>query len=115
VERHRRHGGDTANSLVDTSGSLVDTTGLLDRISKSLVDTSNVLVTVNGQAAAIEGVLEDAESPADNLGTHDIFERVQVANGVLSGAKADADNILVGLKGVNTSLKSICTKVGGSC
>jgi hypothetical protein len=106
---------DTGGSLVDTSGSLVDTSGVLDRIAKSLVDTSNVLVTVNGQAVTIKGVLEDAEQPADNLGAHDIFERVQTANGVLNAAHVDAGNILTDLKSVNASLKSICNKLGGTC
>lgn len=104
---------DTSNSLVNTAGSLVDTSNILSKISGSLVDTSNVLVTVNGVATSIEATLEDAENPPDKLGAKNIYDRVAVINGVLETAKGDTGNILGGLKNVNGSLKSICTKVGG--
>jgi hypothetical protein len=88
---------------------------VLDKIAKSLVDTSNVLNTVKDTAVGIEGTLEDAEQPADNLGAHDIFERVATANGVLNGAKGDAGNIIGSLKNTNGSLRNVCTQTGSGC
>jgi hypothetical protein len=102
---------DTANSLVDTSNILVGTSGVLDKIAKSLVDTSNVLTTVKNTAVGIKGTLEDAEQPADNLGAHDIFERVATANGILAQARNDAGDITGSLKKTNGSLDSACTKL----
>jgi len=64
---------------------------------------------------SINGTLEDAEHPADGLGAHNIYERVATANGVLTTAQADAGNILTGLKSVNGSLRSICSKLGSPC
>jgi len=101
---------DTSNSLVDTSNSLVGTSGVLDKVSKSLVDTSNVLVSAHGTAVAITGTLEDAQNPPDKLGAQNIWERVDVANGVLSQAKSDTGDIISELGRVNASLKSVCTK-----
>ena len=93
---------------------LVGASGVLDKIAKSLVDSSNVLATVKNTAVSINGTLEDAEQPADNLGAHDIFERVATANGVLTGARGDAGNITGSLKGTNGSLKSACTKLNAT-
>jgi hypothetical protein len=61
---------------------------------------------------SITGVLEDAEQPADNLGAHDIFERVAQANGVLTAVTGDSGNVLGSLKNTNQSLHSICQKTG---
>ncbi len=102
---------DTANSLVDTSNVLVGASGVLDKIAKSLVDTSNVLTNVKNTAVGIEGTMEDAEQPADNLGAHDIFERVATANGVLTTVQGDAGNITGSLKKTNGSLERACTKL----
>lgn len=102
---------DTSNSLVDTSNVLVGASGVLDKIAKSLVDTSNVLTTVKNTAIGITGTLEDAEQPADDLGAHDIFERVATANGVLNGAKGDTANVISSLTSTNGYLKSSCTKL----
>jgi ABC-type transporter Mla subunit MlaD len=104
---------DTSNVLVTTSGSLVDTSGILKKISSGVADTSNVLVTVLGQATTIDGTLEDIQNPADKLGSRNILDRVNTANGLLAPAKGDTANILGGLGSVNTSLKSICSKAGG--
>ena len=104
---------DTSNSLINTSGSLVDTSGILRKISGGLVDTSNVLTTVLGQAGTIDQTLEDIQNPADKLGSRNILDRVNTANGLLAPAKGDTGNILGGLQNVNASLKSICGKAGG--
>jgi ABC-type transporter Mla subunit MlaD len=103
---------DTSGSLINTSGSLADTSGRLKGISTSLVDTSNVLGTVLERATAIQLTLEDAQNPADKLGSKNIVDRLATANGLLGPAKADTGNILGGLTNVNASLKSICQKAG---
>jgi ABC-type transporter Mla subunit MlaD len=103
---------DTSGSLINTSGSLVDTSGILKGISGGLVDTSNVLVTVLNQATTIQHTLEDTQNPADKLGSRNILDRVNTANGILGPAKGDTGNILGGLQNVNASLKSICAKAG---
>lgn len=94
--------------LSQVDGSLANTSGVLGTTSNSLVSTSGVLADVRELAAAIEATLESAESPADNLGASDIFERVAVANGVLQTAKGDTGNILARLVEVNGHLQSIC-------
>ena len=104
---------DTSNSLINTSASLVDTSGILRKVSGGLVDTSNVLVSVLGHATSIEQTLEDLQSPADKLGSRNILDRVNTANGLLTPAKGDTGNILGGLENVNASLKSICAKAAG--
>jgi len=104
---------DTSNSLIDTSNSVADTAGILkNKISAGLVDTSNVLVTVLGRATTIDQTLEDIQNPADKLGSRNILDRVNTANGILGPAKADTGNILGGLTNINASLKSICAKSG---
>lgn len=95
-------------SLVATSGSLADTSSSLQGTSGSLVDTSAVLEEVLGLAGEVEITLEEAESPPDDLGAEDIYERVAVVNGVLSDAERDTGNILAGLQEVNEHLESIC-------
>jgi ABC-type transporter Mla subunit MlaD len=103
---------DTSNSLIDTSASVTDTSNILKKISGGLVDTSNVLVTVLGRATTIGQTLEDIQNPADKLGSRNILDRVNTANGLLGPAKSDTGNILGGLGNVNASLKSICSKSG---
>ena len=92
---------------------MADTSGILKTISGGLVDTSNVLTTVLGRATTIQQTLEDIQNPANKLGSHNILDRVNTANGILGPAKADTGNILGGLGNVNGSLKSICAKAGG--
>lgn len=108
--------------LVSVDSSLIDTTGVLQGTSASLVDTSGTLVSVRDLASSIEGVLESAESPGDNLGSSDIFERVATANGILQPVKNDTGNIIPQLVSVNGHLTSICNGVppvlaagGGEC
>ena len=103
---------DTSGSLIDTSGSLADTSGILKKVSGGLTDTSNVLISVLDHVTTIDRTLEDAQSPADKLGSRNILDRVNTANGILAPAKGDTGNILGGLGSVNNSLKSICTKSG---
>ncbi len=109
------------DSLVAVDASLVDTSGTLSGTSGSLVDTDGVLARVLALAGDIEGVLESAESPDNNDGTSDIFQRVATANGVLQPAKDDTGNIIPQLESVNTHLESICNGLptglitGGEC
>ena len=125
---------DTSGTLGGISGSLVDTTGVLGRISSSLVDTSRELVSVTSLAGRIDNTLVAAQS-VRSLGTNAIWRRVRFLNGgpfrrggasgnfsdgdtSLSGpgnnpngltpVKADADNILGGLREVNKHLTSVC-------
>jgi hypothetical protein len=72
-----------------------------------------VLVSVLGHATTIEQTLEDLQNPADKLGSRNILDRVNTANGLLTPAKGDTGNILGGLENVNASLKSICAKAAG--
>ncbi len=99
---------DTSGSLVDTSGTLVNTSGSLVDTSGKLVDVSNLAQSILGIANEIEGVLEAAQAPSDNLGTSDIWQRVQIANSVLLPARGDTANINASLVEVNKHLESIC-------
>lgn len=84
--------GTVDSSLKDTSSSLVGTSG-------SLVDTSAVLQQVLGTAGNISTVLHQADLPAGNgtgpsqLGVQNIWQRVDVANGVLTSARGDTANV----------------------
>lgn len=80
----------------------------LAQVDSSLVDTSGTLVTVQGVASDIENVLEQAESPEDDLGTSDIFQRVDRANGILRSARSDTRNIVPQLASINDHLTSVC-------
>lgn len=101
------------DSLSRVDASLRNTSGSLGGTSRSLVDTSNILQQVLDLASQIEATLELAESPADDLGTSDIFERVAVANDILAPARGDTSNILAQLRQVNEHLVSICQALGG--
>jgi len=103
---------DTANSLGDTAKSLANTSGILGGITKSLVDTSNVLVSVKDRVVTVKGTLQEAQSSPDGLGAQSIWQKVEVANGVLQPAKDDTGNVTSGLKSVNGSLSSVCKKLG---
>lgn len=110
-------------------GALTSINGRLTTVDNSLKDTSGVLVGASGVASSISNVLIDAYTPADNLGTTDIHQRVAHINGVLPNrgpqagqgfgflgpnpngltqAEGDARNILSGLVDVNRHLVSIC-------
>ncbi len=116
---------DIIAALTSIDAKLTDT-------DASLKDTSSILVTVLGQVRNIDGLLIDANAPADNLGVQDIHQRVAAINGRsspavgggamaggtcqaycqgenLTTAEADAANILAGLQQVNGHLRSICT------
>lgn len=97
--------------LRSVDASLVNTSGTLQGTSGSLQDTSGVLVQVRDLASSIEATLEAAESPGDNLGASDIFERVATANGVLQSVKNDTGNVMPQLVSVNRHLESICEGV----
>ncbi|HUP68205.1 MAG TPA: hypothetical protein VM142_00140 [Acidimicrobiales bacterium] len=103
----------------------------LTNVDSSLKDTGPTLKTVLGQTASIEGVLIDADDPADKLGVQNIHQRVAFLNGVgntgsfgvnkdpLNASEADTTNILAQLREVNKHLNNICksgivTTVGGS-
>ena len=62
--------------------------------------------TGRGRRGVVQGLRTRPESrgPADGLGAHNIYERVATANGGLTGAQGDADNILGSLKNTNGSL-----------
>ena len=126
---------DTSGTLGGISGSLVDTAGILRRISPSLVDTANELTSIRTLAGRIDNTLVRAQS-VNSLGTNGIWRRVRFINGGpfrrpgaargpfgdgdnnLAGprgnpnglvpVKADAGNILVGLREVNKHLTSVC-------
>ncbi len=117
---------DTAGTLRGISGSLVDTTGRLGSINGSLIEVSRNLVSVRTLADRIDVTLKRAQV-VRSLGTNAIWRRVRFLNGGrfgggqdtslrgpgnnpngLSPVKVDADNILGGLRQINTHLTSIC-------
>ncbi|MDQ3587024.1 MAG: hypothetical protein M3375_01540 [Actinomycetota bacterium] len=122
---------DTSDKLERISPSLVSTAGVLRRISPSLVNTSGQLVSVRRLAGRIDRTLKLAQRTR-SLGTHGIWRRVRFINGGpfrrggdssdldtsiagpnanpngLTPVKADAGNILGGLRQVNRHLTSIC-------
>ncbi|MBW3576247.1 MAG: hypothetical protein KY462_00615 [Actinobacteria bacterium] len=95
-------------SLQDTSGDLRNTSGVLVNVSNTLKPVSATLGQVLDLARQIEQQLESAQSPPDDLGTEDIWQRLDIANGVLAPARSDTQNILAGLQEVNKHLQSIC-------
>ncbi len=107
-------------STEDIRSALTSIDTKLKRTDGSLRDTSGLLRGILGQANNIRGMLVDADDPPDGLGVQNIHQRVAFANGVgntgrfgtnpnnLSAAKADAGNILGGLRDVNLHLRSIC-------
>ena len=119
----------TAGTLGTVSNTLVGTAGTLGRISTSLIDTTRNLVSIRQLAQRIDVTLKDAQR-VDTLGTNAIWRRVRFINGGpfqrggndqdtslagpgenpngLAPIKADAGNILGGLREVNKHLTSIC-------
>ncbi len=96
------------NSLKDTSSSLVNT-------SSSLVNTSSILQQVLAAAGNINNVLIQANLPAGNgtgpsqLGVQNIWQRVDVANGVLTAARGDTQTVgFSQAPGINAQLLGIC-------
>ncbi len=122
---------DTSGTLGNISGSLVNTSGVLRRISPSLVDVASELVSIRTLADRIDGTLVRAQT-VRGVGTNAIWRRVRFINGGpfrrpgdrndgdndvagpgenpngLVPVKADAGNILGGLREVNKHLTSIC-------
>ena len=125
---------DTSGTLGGVSGSLVSTTGILGRINCSLTNISRELVSVTQLAGRIDSTLVSAQS-VRSLGTNAIWRRVRFLNGGpfrrggaggdfgdadtsvagpgnnpngLTPVKADAGNILGGLREVNKHLTSVC-------
>ncbi|HVL03795.1 MAG TPA: hypothetical protein VM386_05090, partial [Acidimicrobiales bacterium] len=127
--------------LIDTDGSLKDTTGMLGTIDASLIDTTGILQSVKGLTASIDTTLFSANEPAGSCwgerdpapvvtgvdmcefpakdGVQNIHQRVAIANGDLTAALGDANNIVASLgndgAGVVGSLNGICSSlVAGS-
>ena len=103
----------------------------LTNVDSSLKDTGPTLKTVLGQTTSIEGVLIDADDPADKLGVQNIHQRVAFLNGVgntgsfgvnkdpLNASEADTTNIVAQLREINKHLTNICrsgvvTTIGGA-
>jgi cell division protein FtsL len=86
-------------SLVTADGSLKDTESSLTNTSGSLVNTSSVLQQVLATAGNISNVLIQANIPAGNgtaanqLGVQNIWQRVDIINGVLTSARGDTQNV----------------------
>jgi cell division protein FtsL len=86
-------------SLVSADGSLKDTSASLVNTSGSLVNTSSVLQSVLAIGQNINTVLNQANLPngngtgASQLGVQNIWQRVDIANGVLTSARADTQNV----------------------
>lgn len=89
----------------------------------SLKDTSSTLAGVIGTVNSIRDVLIDVNDPPDRDGVQNIHRRVAAVNGQgpcadfcrpesLTGAEADAANILKDLFAVNGHLKSVCRSAG---
>lgn len=101
-------------------GSLRSINDRLTNVDRSLVDTSAVLSTVLGQTGTIEGILIDADDPADGFGVQNIHQRVALLNGNgdtgrfgtnptnLAASRGDTQNITNLLVGVNNELRGIC-------
>lgn len=106
------------SSLVSVDGSLKDTSSSLVNTSSSLVDTSSVLQAVLATAGNIDTVLHQADLPAGNctstcganqLGVQNIWQRVDIANGVLSSARGDTANV------ANNQAPAIVAQLKGIC
>ena len=95
----------------------------LTSADSSLKDTSSTLSGVIGSVNSIRDVLIDANDPPDRVGVQNIHRRIAAVNGQgpcadfcrpesLTGAEADAANILKDLVTVNRHLNSVCRSVG---
>ena len=95
----------------------------LTSADSSLKDTSSTLSGVIGQVNSIRDVLIDVNDPVDRNGVQNIHRRIAAVNGVgpcegfcrpesLTGAEADAANILKDLVTVNNHLNSVCRSAG---
>lgn len=99
---------DIRGTLSSIDSSLAGTSGTLQGTDASLADTLGI-------AESIRVSLNDTQSNPDNLGTDDIWQRVDVANGILTEANSDTTNILSELVETDGHLESICRSVGGPC
>lgn len=109
------------SSLQAVDGSLKDTSSTLSTTSSSLVNTSSVLTSVLSTAGSINTTLNAANLPAGDcssscsasqLGVTNIYQRVAIANGVLSSARGDTstvNTVVSGASGIDTQLHGICT------
>ena len=101
-----------ADSIID---SLTSINQNLTTVDSSLKDTSATLITALNNATTIEGVLKSAQDPSPGItgfGTANIYRRVAVANGILTGAKSDADSIKGDLNDVNGAAKHVHDLLG---
>ena len=103
--------------------SLQSINNSLTSADASLKDTSSTLGGVIGSVNSIRDVLIDANDPPDRVGVQNIHRRIAAVNGVgpcsdfcrpesLTGAEADAANILRDLVSVNRHLNSVCRSLG---
>ena len=76
-----------ADTIVGALSSINDK---LTQTDASLADTASALQTVLGTVGDINGVLVDADEPADNLGVQDIHQRIARINGANSPGVAGA-------------------------
>jgi len=72
---------------------------------------------VLGRATTIQQTLEDVQNPADKLGSRNILDRVNTANGILGPAKGDTGNILGQAQLADKLAKCIDQRLGtpGAC
>ena len=92
----------------------------LTTTDNSLDDSNGALKAVLGQTGDIEGVLVDADDPADRLGVQNIHQRVAFATGSgntgsfgtnpagLAAVRGDTSTVVRQLRQVNGSLRGIC-------
>ena len=118
---------DVNSSLIDTDGSLKDTTGILQSVKGLTASIDSTLFSANEPAGSCWGERDPApvvtgvdscEFPAKD-GVQNIHQRVAIANGDLTAALGDANNIVASLgndgAGVVGSLNGICSSlVAGS-
>lgn len=103
------------SSLIATLNSLGNTSSSLQTTGGGLIGTGDTLRAVEGIAFQIRDLLEVTQSTGAPAGTgtaaDNIWMRVDIANGVLTAAEADATNILSNLQHTDGHLESICTSI----
>lgn len=105
------------DTLTSVDGSLAGTSSTLQGTDGSLQDTSGMLQDTEGIASQIRTSLVNTQSSEDNLASENIWQRVDVANGVLTDAESDTSNIIPQLTETNQHLDSICNALPlpGNC